>query len=94
MKEELEKARFIESQEIRIDVVMPGTKVILKNLGTAKQEAYVVLGPWDADPDRSIVAYTAPIGRGLLGCKVGERATVDLPQGKAEYEVIEIEHAL
>lgn len=94
MKEELEKARFIESQEIRIDVVMPGTKVILKNLGTAKQEAYVVLGPWDADPDRSIVAYTAPIGRGLLGRKVGERATVDLPEGKAEYEVVEIEHAL
>jgi transcription elongation factor GreA len=94
MKEELEKARFIESQEIRIDVVMPGTRVILKNLGTQKDESYVVLGPWDADPDRCIVAYTAPLGRGLLGRKVGERAVVDLPEGKAEYQVVGIEHAL
>ncbi len=94
MKAELENVRFIEDQEIRIDVVMPGTKVILKNLATQKQETYSVLGPWDADPDRGIVAYTAPVGRGLLGRKVGERAVVELPDSRAEYEVVEIQHAI
>jgi transcription elongation factor GreA len=94
VKKDLQRARTIENEVIATDVVMPGTRVFVRLIGDTKEESFVILGPWDADSERGIVSYVAPIGQGLLGRKPGDVATVTLPDKQVQYEVIRIERAL
>ncbi len=72
-EEQLKKARPIDSSKIRTDLVSVGTLVFLKD-----QEGntlhYKILGPWDADPEKNIISYASPLGKTLLGKKIGEKA--------------------
>lgn len=94
VKKDLQRARAIENETISIEVVMPGTRVFVRTPGETKEEAFVILGPWDADSERGVVSYLAPIGQGLLGKKPADIATITLPDKQIQYEVVRIERAL
>jgi len=79
--------------EINTEHVVIGTRVGLKDVGTGKEKNYIILGPWDADIDRGIISYLAPVGRGLLGKKAGATVEIELPDGKISYEILSIEVA-
>ena len=93
VSDDLDKARILDVDEISTDQVVIGTKVRAKNTSSGKEETFILLGPWDADIDRGIISYLAPVGRGLLGHKVGDKAEIELPDGKVSYEVLGIEVA-
>lgn len=71
-EEELKKAKPIDVSKIRTDLVTIGTLVVLKD-----QEGntihYKILGPWDADPEKNIISYASPLGKSLIGRKIGEK---------------------
>jgi transcription elongation factor GreA len=90
VSDDLERARILDVDEITTERVVIGTTVKLKNTTTGKDENFTLLGPWDADINRGIISYLAPVGRGLLGCKPGESVEIDLPEGKVGYEVLGI----
>ncbi|MHC4409963.1 MAG: GreA/GreB family elongation factor, partial [Planctomycetota bacterium] len=90
VSDDLERARILDVDEITTDRVVIGTTVKLKNTTTGNEENFTLLGPWDADIDRGIISYLAPVGRGLLGCKPGESVEIDLPEGKVNYDVLGI----
>lgn len=94
VKKELQRAHSIENEVISTEVVMPGTRVVVRAPGDSKEERFVILGPWDADPDEGVVSYLAPIGQGLLGRKPGDVARIILPDREIEYEVVSIERAI
>lgn len=94
VKAELQKVVIIEPIFIHPDVVSPGTKVTLKQQGRAELEKYTLLGPWDIDIEKGIISYLSPIGKGLLDKKVGDVATIKLPEGEVIYEIIRVEKAL
>lgn len=88
---ELEKIRFIEEESgVEGSQVTPGTRVVLENLGTGLRETYVILGPWDANPERGVISYRAATAQGILGKKPGEEAVVTLPDRTVRYRVIDI----
>ncbi len=76
------------------DRVVIGTRVHLKNKANGNTENFAILGPWDLDLEQGIISYLSPVGRGLLGKKKGGTATIDLPDGSVDYEVLEIVPAL
>ncbi|MEM8882863.1 MAG: GreA/GreB family elongation factor [Planctomycetota bacterium] len=92
VSDDLEKARILDVDEITTDRVVIGTTVKLKN-AKGGEDTFTILGPWDADIDRGIISYLAPVGRGLLGKAVGETAEINLPDGAVNYEVLAIETA-
>jgi transcription elongation factor GreA len=95
MKKDLEKARPLEEAPIEADLVGPGTRVELRNESTSAAEHYTILGPWDADLDRGIISYTAPLAKGLLGRRVGETVEVQLPGGaRSTYRITKIDVAI
>lgn len=90
MEAELKLARLIEEQDVVEGVVQPGTRVTYEERG--KPKTVSILGPWDmAD---GVVSYKAPVAAGLLGTKVGDTATLELPEGHIEVLVKDVQSAL
>jgi transcription elongation factor GreA len=88
MRAALEKARIIDDS-IASDgtTVAVGCTITLLNLQTQKTETYTLLGPWDADMERGIISYLAPLGRALLSKKVGSETHIELPSGRVAYRL-------
>jgi transcription elongation factor GreA len=71
------------------DGVSLGTKVTLKVDGS--RIIYEIVGDWEADPENKKISHTSPLGRALVGKKIGEKVEVDAPAGKITYEILLIE---
>lgn len=94
MKAELDRARVIDAENVKTDVVDIGTRVTLTNLTTQKEEVWTILGPWDADPDRGVISYTAALGQAVLGRKPGEEVDFIHETTRDRLRIDRIEKAL
>ena len=56
------------------------------NTGSTK-ETFVVVGEWEANPKESKISHESPLGKALLGKKVGEKVEVEAPAGKIVYTI-------
>ena len=88
LQRDLTRARPIEP---------PGEKPLTVRLGCSAdlegedgERSLTILGPWESDPDRSIISYESDLGRQLLGRQVGE--AVQLAEG--EHRVTRIRAAI
>jgi len=71
------------------DGVSLGTKVTLKVNGD--KHVYEIVGEWEADPVNKKISHESPLGRALVGKKIGEKVEVEAPAGKVRYEILGIE---
>jgi transcription elongation factor GreA len=71
------------------DHVMIGSTVEIKE-GNKKSETFKIVGAAEADPKEGLISNESPIGKALLGKKVGEIAEVDAPDGTLRFKVIKI----
>ena len=65
-----------------------GSKVTL-HVGNKKEE-FMVVGEWEADPSEKKISHESPLGKALLGKKVGEKVEVAAPAGKIKYTITDI----
>jgi len=90
---ELELAQPTDFAGADTSEVSIGTIVTLKSIDDGETEKFTILGAWDSDPEKRIVAYLTDVGQLLIGAKVGTE--VALPTGEEDvtksFEVIEIE---
>lgn len=56
-----------------------------------KKHVYSVVGDWEANPAEKKISASSPLGKALIGKKIGEKAEVAAPAGKVIYTVVEIE---
>lgn len=68
--------------------VVVGSKVDLKN--GSKKVSYKIVGPVEADPIAGKVSNVSPIGKALLGKKVGEHIEIKTPKGTTKYTIEKI----
>jgi transcription elongation factor GreA len=87
----LSKARIIERENIAQDKVYIGATVTLLDLDTQDQEVYTLVSKEEADYSESKISMESPIGKALLGKKVGDSVKVDVPDGELNYKVINIQ---
>lgn len=66
-----------------------GCKVTLHING--KSDVFTVVGEWEADPSNKKISHESPLGKALLGKKVGDKVEVEAPAGKLHYKILEIE---
>ena len=86
----LARAKIIDSNSISTDEVRVLTKVKVKNLKTNKIQVYHLVSPEEADFENGKMSINSPIGRQLLGKKVGDVVKVNVPAGLIELEILEI----
>lgn len=87
----LTQARGTDFSSARTDVVTPGTKVRVTELGHNHPETFMVLGAWDSDPEKGIISYLSPVAQGLLNHKVGEEVEVLSEGERRRYRIEAIE---
>lgn len=90
LQEELSKARLMDEKNIDTSRVQVLSNVKIKNLKNNKILAYRLVSETEADIRAGKLSVTSPIGKGLLGSKVGEIAKITAPAGIIEFEILEI----
>lgn len=90
LQEALTSPQAIYLEEVEPDTIKFGT--LFKVMPTAGEtmEEYIMLGPWESDPDRNILSYQAPFSQFFLGKKVGDFVDVELPMHTGRFEVLSI----
>ena len=83
-------AVIIDEDQGQRDVVGVGATVTVRNQ-QGKPTTYTITGSAEADPAQGRISNVSPIGKSLLGKKVGETAEVSAPSGKIQLEIIAIE---
>lgn len=87
----LANARLIDESQLDLSKVLVLSKVTIKNLGNQMQLKYTLVAESEADLKSGKISVNSPIGKGLLGKKVGEIAEVVVPNGTIKFEIISIE---
>ena len=90
VEEILAGAVVITGEEGGTDHIGLGCTFTVKDLEFDEEITYELVGSQEANPMKGRVSDDAPLGRAMLGKKVGERVTVEAPAGSIEYEVIKI----
>lgn len=84
----VQNARVVEDNETDADAVGIG-KTVKVQVNGHEQEFHIV-GEWEANPMEKKISHESPLGKALVGKKVGEKVEVEAPAGKVVYTVIEL----
>lgn len=90
MEELLSNARIIDESKIDASKVSVLSKVKIRNASNKAEMSYTLVAETEADLKAGKISVTSPIGKGLLGKKVGDVAEIDVPSGKMKFEILEI----
>ncbi|MDY4920753.1 MAG: transcription elongation factor GreA [Phascolarctobacterium sp.] len=71
-------------------VVCLGCTVVLKDMETAEEETYTVVGTTEADPFNNRISNESPVGAAILGKKVHDICVANTPAGELSYEIMEV----
>lgn len=83
-------ARIVDSTLLDISKVSILTTVKIKNLKNNVEMKYTIVAENEADLKSGKISIDSPIGKGLLGKKVGDKVDVTVPAGVIPFEIIEI----
>lgn len=86
----LANARLINESELDTSKVLVLSTVEVKNKANGVKMKYTLVAQSEADLKSGKISVDSPIGKGLLGKKVGEIATISVPSGKIELEILSI----
>ncbi len=86
--EELLKQASVIKEENGKSTIGLGSKVTLQVNG--KKQVYTVVGEWEADPTEQKISHESPLGKALIGKKVGEKIEVEAPAGKLHYSIVSV----
>jgi len=90
MEKVMANARVIKESQLDISKVTVLAKVKIRNVKNKAEIVYHLVSESEADLKAKKISVSSPIGKGLLGKKVGEIATVTTPGGAIDFEVLDI----
>jgi len=90
MKDIVANARIIDESQIDASKVYIHSTVKLKHLKMNKEMTYTLVAENEANLKEGKISVDSPIGKGLLGKAVGEKATITVPTGIIEFEILNI----
>jgi transcription elongation factor GreA len=85
----LATARLIEEPTTRTDYVRLGAHVKVVD-SEGDEETYYLVGSHEADPRKGLISNESPIGRALIGKRVGDEVTVLAPAGAFDLRILDI----
>ena len=86
----LKNAEVVDENDISTDIVSIGSKVKVKDYEFDEEVDYTIVGSAEADPMEFKISNESPVGRGLMGKKVGDVVEVTVPGGINKFEILEI----
>lgn len=90
LEETVANARIIDESQLDTSKVLVHSTVKIKNLTNNAEMNYKLVAQSEADLKSGKISVDSPIGKGLLGKKVGEVAEIEVPNGTVKFKIIEI----
>ena len=90
LKAELADAKILDLTKMQTDVVQILSKVEMKNVKTGMKMTYTLVSEGEANLKEGKISVGTPIAQGLLGKRVGDVATINIPQGQIELQITNI----
>ena len=87
LQEEIDRAQVFDPTTVTVARVSFGTVVTLHNNENGQEERFTILGPWESDPDNSIISYMSPFGNAILNHREGENVTFTINDRNYDYTI-------
>jgi len=83
-------ARILDETQLDTSKVTVFCNVKIKHVKRGNEITYKLVSESEADLKSKKISVSSPVGKGLLGKKIGEIAVIETPRGKTEFEVLDI----
>jgi len=90
----LANAQIIDVSKLSNEKVVFGATVTLADTDSGETKRYTLIGQEEADLKKGKISVQSPVGKALIGHKVGDIVTIKTPAKTVEYEIQEIEIAV
>lgn len=87
LEKDLGRARISDFSDATLLQISVGSIVDVAVASTGKTVRYTILGAWDSDPDKNIIAYKTPLGLALVGRQIGDTVDVKIGNSEESYTV-------
>jgi len=87
----LKNAKVIDEDEIDLNVVSVGTRVKVYDVEFDEELEYSIVGSTEADPDLFKISDESPVGKALVGSRIGETVDVSTPGGTIQMKILSID---
>lgn len=86
----LQYAVIIDNEDVAKDEVSMGREVTIKELPDEEPETYSIVGESESDPINGKISNESPMAKGLLGHKIGEEVSIDIPNGTMKVKILDV----
>ena len=86
----IHKSQIVDPSIFLHEKISFGSSVRLLNLQTDKEETYTLCGTLESEPENGLITIHSPLARAMIGKEIDDEFTIKLPNGKKEYEIIDI----
>lgn len=90
IRDKLARAVIVERPTEATDEVVFGATVVVKDLEFGDNEEFILVGAGEEDYDAGKINVASPLAQGLLGRKVGDNVSIDVPAGTMKFEILEV----
>ena len=80
---------LVENQ--KTNTVCVGSTVVLQEVNSGREVRYTLVGPREVNPAKGKISSVSPVGKAVLGKRPGDTFAVDVPSGKLQFQLKEIE---
>ena len=87
----LATARVVEDKDIDKETIQVGNRVTIQEKGVRTTEEYEVVGAAEADPSIGKISNESPMGKALLGKRVGDEVQIEAPAGAYIVKVLKVD---
>lgn len=90
LEETIKRVTVISDSEIQTDSVRPGVTVGVLDMEFDEEDEFMIVNSHEVDPVARKISDQSPIGKALIGAKVGDVVTVEVPDGTAQFKILKI----
>ena len=92
LEDKMSRADVIDIAKMNGNVIKFGAHVKVVDEDTEHEQAFQIVGEYEADIEKGLLALTAPLPRALIGKQKGDSVEVTTPKGTKAYEVVEVRY--
>ena len=86
----LKNVMILDAGELDTEVVNVGSKVQVLDVEFDEEETFYIVGSTEANPDAGKISDESPVGKGLLGHRIGDIVAIPVPNGSVNYKILNI----
>ena len=91
LEQTLRRAKILNKEDLAKNKIITLTRVRLKDLVKNVEVEYTLVSPEESDFKQKKISTTSPVGKSLLGKKVGDVVEIKVPAGILKYEILNIQ---